>query len=372
MLFFGCHDGWAYNLNAETGKLVWKFRAAPMDRQIVSYEKLESSWPLSGSVVILEEDGRSVVYLAAGRNTYLDGGIYLYGIDAETGEVLYKNKIMNEDMDETKKYNSHQLEGAQLDLFVFDGKYLSMQSKVFDRTLQSVRLPDKPHLYATGGFLDDQAWHRNFWTYSKGWTAMNKDTSTFPNAGQLMSHDGNLNYGIKYYTIKQGQSMAVYPGQKGYYLFCDDDSDSWNNLLIDSLEPKKKGKKSKKKKSKDSAGLKIINTPTFGVSSKVLNKNWEKDPLRKWGKWIPMRVRAMVKTADMLFIAGIEDKAIGKDDMDIYLGKGKGLFWAVNPENGTVEAKYTTDAPPVFDGLMAAEGRLFISLENGNLQCGSK
>ena len=41
-LYFGSEDGWAYCLEAKTGKLLWKFQAAPASRQFLSYGKMVS------------------------------------------------------------------------------------------------------------------------------------------------------------------------------------------------------------------------------------------------------------------------------------------------------------------------------------------
>jgi outer membrane protein assembly factor BamB len=67
---------------------VWKFRAAPDDRNIVAFGQVESAWPLMGGVVV--EEG--VVYCVAGRSTELDGGLYGYALQAENGKVLWQAK----------------------------------------------------------------------------------------------------------------------------------------------------------------------------------------------------------------------------------------------------------------------------------------
>jgi outer membrane protein assembly factor BamB len=346
LLIFGGRDGYVYCLRASDGKLVWVFRAAPDGRQIVSYGRLESSWPVHGNVLVLKEAQRDVVYFAAGRNTYLDSGIYIMGIDAFTGKGIYRRHLVNEPMDNEKPYQPHELEGAMPDIFVFDGKYLSMQSKVFDRKLNSVELPDKPHIYATGGFLDDNAWHRNFWLYAPGWTRMNKLLNTFPNTGQLLCHDGNLTYGVKYFTEKSGQSRIMFPEEKGYYLFCDKDSEMYDDLLLFSESPEKKK-----------------------ASSRSEVKDWEEADSRVWSKWIPVRVRAMVKTAENLFVCGPADVIPKDDPMAPFQGRAKGQLWAVDAGSGEKLAEYTLDSSPVFDGMIAAYGKLYFSLEDGSVAC---
>jgi len=41
----------------------------------------------------------------------------------------------------------------------------------------------------------------------------------------------------------------------------------------------------------------------------------------------------------------------------------------VNKANGTTISEQKLDAMPVFDGMSAAHGRMFMSLKNGELQC---
>jgi len=64
-VLFGSADGWVYCLRAANGALAWRFRAAPHDLRLMSYEQLESVWPVSGSVLI--QDGVAYVLAGAGR-----------------------------------------------------------------------------------------------------------------------------------------------------------------------------------------------------------------------------------------------------------------------------------------------------------------
>jgi outer membrane protein assembly factor BamB len=92
---FGTRNGLVYCLRAADGELAWRFRAAPRDRRLFSYEQLESAWPVHGSVLIDDQAGRQspVVYFAAGRSSHLDGGIFLYGLDLETGRVRHRANV---------------------------------------------------------------------------------------------------------------------------------------------------------------------------------------------------------------------------------------------------------------------------------------
>ena len=48
-------------------------------------------------------------------------------------------------------------------------------------------------------------------------------------------------------------------------------------------------------------------------------------------------------------------------------------LWAVSTTDGKKLAEYKLDAPPVFDGMAAAAGRLYASTTDGHVVCfGSK
>ena len=78
-------DGFVYCLDAITGKLVWEFRAAPEPRQMVGNGRMISRWPCRSGVLVLD----GVVYATGG--TWPSGGVYVYALDAATGEQLWCN-----------------------------------------------------------------------------------------------------------------------------------------------------------------------------------------------------------------------------------------------------------------------------------------
>jgi len=81
-------DGWLYCLDLPRGERHWRFLAAPCERKIVSYGQLESTWPIYN---VVYHDG--AVCLAAGRHAELDGGIFLWGLSPESGEIRWKTNL---------------------------------------------------------------------------------------------------------------------------------------------------------------------------------------------------------------------------------------------------------------------------------------
>jgi hypothetical protein len=50
-------------------------------------------------------------------------------------------------------------------------------------------------------------------------------------------------------------------------------------------------------------------------------------------------------------------------------GERGGLLWAVSKEDGARQEQIELETTPVWDGMTAAEGRLFLATTNGNVIC---
>ncbi len=84
-LYFGSDDGYVYCLDAESGLLVWKYRAGPSDEKVVGNGRIISLWPVRTGV--LADNG--AVYCAAGVFPY--EGIYVCALRAADGAVIWTN-----------------------------------------------------------------------------------------------------------------------------------------------------------------------------------------------------------------------------------------------------------------------------------------
>ncbi len=81
----GSGDGWVYAWEAATGRQLWRFRAAPIERRIPVYGQLLSTWPAASGVLV----GSGVAYVAAGIVNY--DGTHVYALDAATGRIKWQN-----------------------------------------------------------------------------------------------------------------------------------------------------------------------------------------------------------------------------------------------------------------------------------------
>ncbi|MHC4565405.1 MAG: hypothetical protein ACYTE3_06555, partial [Planctomycetota bacterium] len=86
-----------------------------------------------------------------------------------------------------------------------------------------------------------------------------------------------------------------------------------------------------------------------------------------WWKRIPIQVWAMVKTEGILFVAGPRgSESVSQDALE---GKAEGLLLAVSPSDGTVLAEMALPSIPVWDGMAAAKGGLYLALVDSCAVC---
>jgi outer membrane protein assembly factor BamB len=382
LLLFGSADGYVTCLRQSDGELVWKFRAAPHERLIQSFGQLESVWPLHGSVLILDD----LAYVSAGRSTYLDGGLFLYAIEPTTGRVVYRHQEIGPYEDHAEGVgHSYWSEGARNDVLVSDGESIYIMQLRFDRQLNpnpaktESLLGDRKlgrHIFSTAGFLDGEGYNRTFWMHSNIWPGFNLANQA-SKSGQLLVFNDDTTFGIKTFWTRNRHSPMFFPATEGYLLFADD---------IDS-EPILVGR---------DEGTPLTWLPEFNMNKGGTDKaNWgpelQSAPRRssvdaytynkdkgigytrvhepKWAVHLPIRVNAMVAAEEILFVAGAPDVLDEDDPLGALEGRKGGLLRAVSVSDGSMLAEYSLDSPPLLDGLIAVEGKLFLVTADGQLTC---
>jgi outer membrane protein assembly factor BamB len=84
-VYFVSDDGCLYCLDAQEGRLLWRFRLAPSNRKVFGNGRLISAWPARGGPVL--QDGK--IYCAASIWPFM--GVFMYALDATTGRVVWEN-----------------------------------------------------------------------------------------------------------------------------------------------------------------------------------------------------------------------------------------------------------------------------------------
>ncbi len=351
------------------GELVWQFLAAPVDRRVAHFGQVESSWPVHGSVLV--EGG--VAYLTAGRSTYLDGGIRVYGLDPATGKVLHKGLLEGPHRDvDGERDKGFYLLGANSDVLVSEGGFVYMRQKKMTPELKEINAPVLSnkgaqdvglHVFATSGLLDDSGYNRTFWMYSKRWPGFQLANQA-PKAGQLLVVDDKRTYAVRMFYRRNQHSPMFFPGKKGNLLFADANTNEPQIVGETGSRPPVKWLPQSDYSHGRGKEVRKLDSTAFG-KDKMVGYTRAEPPA--WMKWLPVRIRAMVKADKTLFVAGAPDVFDAKDPYASFEGRLGARVVSVSAIDGTKLSETKLDSPPVFDGLIAAGGRLFVTLRDGSV-----
>jgi hypothetical protein len=347
---FGSADGWVYCLRTSDGAMVWKYRAAPTDRRIVAHGRVESAWPVHGSVLV--RDG--MVCAVAGRSSNLDGGIHVYQLDLQTGQVKAHERLMA-----SPDGLARRRQQGPTDLLGADEHSLYMQ---FQRWRLADLKPlwetspgpgESPRLICPTGFLDNGWFHRSHWTF--GTSKVFGDPRTIGNrapAGNMLVFNDTVLCG---YGRKPGYFMWTTPVE--FRLFAADRPIKMGSLEFKGQQP-----------------------------PHAYLRHPERQVTPRWEREIPLHVRAMTLAGRTLFVAG--PPSVVKEGppetfldrsrlnarqaqaaFDAWEGRSGAMLRAVSSEDGTKLAELNLQALPVWDGMVATEGTLLLACEDNTLLC---
>ena len=344
-VLFGSSDGWVYAVRADDGRLVWRFRAAPEDMQAGVFEQLESVWPVHGAVLVQND----TVYAVAGRSTYLDCGIVLYRLNPRTGEQLSRTVVCDLDPETGQQVGAEggskfDMEGSLADILSGDGQGVFMKHLSFTSAgLETMET--KAHLFSVMGFLGEEWFVRNYWLVGTqvggGWGNWADAARQVP-AGRILCFGDEKVYG---YGRVEVASAAAGHKLDAYHLFARE------NLMV-ATGPGTDGWKKK--------------------------RVYDEKP-GTWSKQGSLVVRAMVVAGDKVVVAGVPDLARKSSDILAFENEAetlaafrgrKGVFMAVvAAHDGQELSRSRLEAMPVFDGMSSSQGRVYVSLKDGWLEC---
>jgi len=226
-----------------------------------------------------------------------------------------------------------------------DGENVYIMQLRFDRTLRpepaktESLLGDRKmgrRMFSTAGFLDDAWYNRTYWMYSETWPGYYL-AHRAAKTGQLLVVGPQKTYAVQAYPYRNMQSPLFTPGAKGYLLFADANG----------------------------------NEPALDERTRETTKGWgfTRTAPPVWHHWVPVRIRAMVLAGTTLFVAGPPDVLDPDDPMASFDGRKGAVLRAVSAADGKTLAELTLGSAPVFDGLIAAHGRLCLSTQDGRVLC---
>jgi len=352
-VLFGARDGWVYCLQAADGQLAWRFRAAPEERKMMAFEQLESTWPVHGSVLVQND----VLYCVAGRSAFTDGGMRLLRLDPMTGEKL--GEVISNELDpqtgEKRQDFAEKMSmpGTTLpDVLSGDGANVFMRDALVDFDQQpstdaGVAAEPVPAIKRRLGFLDDT------WLNRAGWSS---GTKGWPSFTRICVFDDSGMYGFGY----NRQYLQLNPFEHHLFAF------------------------SPKRTPRPPADQNAKTQPPAPQGKKKPRPK----PSYVWSQpKVPLLVRAMALAGETLFVAGPPDHGLAEDaksylkhrspevqekaqqQADALAGKQGGLLWAIAKADGKRLAEHKLSSPPVFDGMAAAGGRLYVCTMDGAVYC---
>jgi len=314
LCLFGTKSGWVVCLRGDDGRMVWRLRAAPLDERIVAYGQLESPWPVSGSVLVVDD----VAYFAAGRQSLADGGIFLFAVEPRTGAIRWVHRLNT--VPQKGFYRSSGLEFDNFDLLHREGGGVAMSRWVFDRADGAMSI-EPWHAFAklnTGG---GEAWvPRGCWSYAP---RSQTRTKTFAHRRPLV--------------VFRDSTM----------LGCTEDKRSIYRRTFDAAAIK-------------AFAPKWITGWAASNGSRQGGLAWRSQRLAKGAAWQVevldgkadrATIHAMVLAGDRLYVAG-----------------SGGELKVVSPGDGRVLAAEKIPAP-TWDGMAVSGGRLYLCTQGGRVMC---
>ena len=196
------------------------------------------------------------------------------------------------------------------------------------------------HLQSTAGLLDDSWFHRTRWFL--GGAAF---------AEYLVFNDHGV-CGVRARERIGGYGGHFTPGAKGFELFA-----------ADLVEPQPR-KPAPKAATTPRVSSRQSGTPKGPSQTPTVRK-----PKDRWAIRVPIRVTAMVIAGETLFVAGSDDVLYPEDPWAAYEGRKGGKLMAFSVNDGEKLAEYKLPAAPVFDGMAAAQDRIYLSARGGKLIC---
>lgn len=369
LALFGCHDGSVYCLRADTGALVWRFRAAPRDRKVGAYGQIESAWPVPGSILVCDgSDGQETAYCVAGRSSFLDGGMIVLGLDPQSGTVRCSRPLDGPWQDPAtgstpdNPNRGFTMPGSLPDVMVADADHLYLRQLRFDPSLQT-EVDMAPNYYKSPQLTgENRGGDHKYWdnlieaprhaVFNMPAYFHRSYFQNFP-AQRLFSTTGLLNgnwHSRMYWAYGQvtGQYLVfrdqmAYAVQQYATTFRDGGANAGDGYVIAAGQTQAKESDEK----------------LFALRARDY----------RWRVRVAMRPVAMALAADKLLLAGPPDRQDPAEAMAALEGRQGGVLLVLSATDGKVLSEIALATPPVFDGLAIAQGRLYVSTTDGKVLC---
>ena len=327
-VFVAGDDGHLYGLDADTGQLVWKVRGGPRSDMLLGNDRLISRWPARGGPVVMND----LVYFAAG--IWPSEGIFLYAVDAATGEVRWCNDSSGSiEMDQPHSTARAKSGVAVQGHLAISGDALLVPTgravpAVFDLLfgqLRYFRLQENQQLGGSDVVAAD---------------------GFFFNSAAMFAAENGATLGSVGLPVVAHQDFVFSSGENSVM------ARDRRNLLVDKEVTDRKGKK------------KVIKVPTPPIWT--INVSFDAEP--------ELPQREDTKTPDNVMgstawtrphTPGAATEMIAANDKIVVGGRGRVSMIDV-PTRSVV---WTGEVSGRAEGLAVANGRLYVSTDQGVIQC---
>ena len=321
---FGGEDGWVYVLQATSGKLAWRFRAAPEKRVTLTNGRLASAWPLHGSLLV--ENG--IIYAVAGHHNELDGGLFTYALELKSGKILWKKRLIRQGV--TQKIKDSEAGDTGNTILAGDGKMLYSELLHIEAVTGKIKKAYKVgKIFFSGGWPKQVVWGG--------------------------PHGYLLDLSLPSYTSGHSSSNWIWGNIRANMVAVDGEH-AYGMITLHGRFIKRR-----KKETLFKEGPAVI----FCAKKTETKKAWHEyipESSLVWKQTLPEGsiARAIIKTSDSVIVACQTTEKNGNQ---------AGLILLFNPKTGKEKGRLKTTSPPLWDGLAAAGNQLYLITEDNSLLC---
>lgn len=349
LALFGDHAGYVHALRADNGKPVWRFQAAPIDERMGAYGQIESAWPVAGSVLVI--DGSA--YFVAGRQALSDGGVFIFAIDAMSGEKLWVQKINSipqksydgKNEESFGFYKNSGLEFDPVDLLHKEGDHIAMSRWMISMD---------------GKDVDVDTWD-GFAKLNTGKGTVFVPRGTWTYGPRQVHRFGGEAFHRSLTAWRDNTVVGAFDSTTALFRkdFDAESIKSFNRKWITGWQAAQEGSKLVKAQG---SGPRPFRSDRIAE-----NAQWKVNPWAKDDSPEELLKLTPIKEKDRQ----LENKIYGivlDNAQRAYVVHKDGELKILNTDDGSVISSQKVPAP-MWDGLALAEGKLFLSTADGQLVC---
>lgn len=326
LALFGSSSGSVYALRADTGELVWRLQAAPTNERIVAYGQVESPWPVPGAVLVIGD----VAYFAAGRQPLADGGVLVFAVDPLTGRRHWTHRI--DTVPQKGDYENSGLDFDPFDILHAEGDRIALSRWLVSMDGKSMEV-DKWNAFAKVDTGSGSCFvPRGSWTYGA------RHQHRFP--GEARRRPLTVFRDNHVYGSLNGTTELF---RRDFDL---ENGEQFNGRWITGWEASKQSREG--------------GTPyrTYRIAEKA---QWVAD------LFTPAEMKAKPARRGAQLYNRLHALALAGNDR-LYVAHEDGRLKCVDAATGKTVTE-TRIPTPSWDGMAIAEGRLFITTQDGDLLC---